>query len=582
MFKPDNASLIGSDYIMNYKNYPEMAAMASGKKKADLVLKNAFVLNVFTEEFVKNDVAISNGIIVGVGSYRGVVERNMEGRYIVPGFIDSHLHLESTLVRPMELINEALKYGTTTFIVDPHESANVCGREGIDFILDETENLPGNIYVMLPSCVPAASHEDNGAVIGAEDMKLYLQNKRILGLGEVMDSKAVIQGRVDMLDKLCLFEDRIMDGHAPGLSEKEMSAYALAGIKTDHECVEYSYAKKEIENGMYVLIREGSAARNLDNIVSGLVRDNACTDRYCFCTDDKHISSIKKEGHISYNIKRSISIGIRPEKAYKMASYNAAQCYSLRNSGAIAPGYQADLVVLEDVEKVCISEVLYKGMPISSLACVKQRKLPDSVINTIHIEGFSKEKLRLETGKKAWPVIHVIPGEIITRKLMEIVPEQDGLFTADSTYSKIAVIERHKNTGRVGVGIVKGFGICNGAIASSMSHDSHNIVVIGDRDEDMYLAVQEVISTGGGYVIASNGRIAETLPLPIMGLMSADSHEKIEDKLSNMIDCARGLGVNPGIDPFVNLSFMALTVIPEIRITDRGVYDVVQDKFAQL
>lgn len=564
---------------MNYKNYPELASMAAGRKKADLVLKNAYVLNVFTEEFEINDVAISAGMIVGVGSYSGVDEVDMAGRYIVPGFIDSHLHLESTLVRPSQLINEALKYGTTAFIVDPHESANVCGKQGIDFILSETDNLPGTIYVMLPSCVPATSYEDNGAAIAAADMEEYLENSRILGLGEVMDSMAVIEGRKGMIDKLALFENRVKDGHAPGLSDKELAAYALAGIKTDHECTEYAYAKKQIANGMYVHIREGSAARNLDAIVSGIVKDNASTERYCFCTDDKHISSIKREGHISYNIRKAISLGLKPEKAYKMASYNPAQCYGLRELGAVAPGYQADLVVLKDAQSVDVSEVFYKGTPINSLESADPMEIPGSIMNTMHVRDFSIDKLALKIASKEYPIIQIVPGEIITRRVIESVPVKDGFFQPDDTYNKIAVIERHKSTGKVGVGIVKGFGIKDGAIASSVSHDSHNIVVIGDNDKAMELAVQEVIKTGGGYVIASAEKVIDSLPLPIMGLMSTNSHEIVEKKVNEMIACARAMGVDPGVDPFINLSFMALTVIPQIRVTDRGVYDVVEGRF---
>lgn len=564
---------------MNYENYPELASMAAGRKNADLVLKNAYVLNVFTEEFEKNDVAISAGVIVGVGSYDGVDEVDMTGRYIVPGFIDSHLHLESTLVRPSQLINEALKYGTTAFIVDPHESANVCGKQGIDFILNETENLPGTIFVMMPSCVPATCLEDNGAVIAAEDMKEYLANSRILGLGEVMDSRAVIEGRKDMIDKLALFENRVKDGHAPGLSDKDLAAYALAGIKTDHECTEYSYAKKQVANGMYVHIREGSAARNLEAIVSGIVKDNASTERYCFCTDDKHISSIKREGHISYNIRKAISLGLKPEKAYKMASFNPAQCYRLGELGAVAPGYQADLVVLKDVERVDVSEVYYKGRPISSLEKTMTAEIPDNILNTMHVRDFSIDKLALKIDSDKYPVIQIVPGEIITRKLIESIPIKDGFFQPDASYNKIAVIERHKNTGKVGVGAVKGFGIKGGAIASSVSHDSHNIVAIGDNDKAMELAVQEVIKIGGGYVIASSEKVIHSLPLPIMGLMSTNSHEEVENKVNEMIACARAMGVDPGIDPFINLSFMALPVIPQIRVTDRGVYDVQEGRF---
>ncbi|MEQ8198083.1 MAG: adenine deaminase [Clostridiaceae bacterium] len=564
---------------MDYKAYPELSRMARGIDKADLVLKNASILNVFTEEFIEGDLAIAHGLIVGVGKYEGKKEIDLTGKYIVPGFIDSHLHLESTLVRPSELIKEALKYGTTSFVVDPHEAANVSGNDGIQYILDQTSRVPANVYVMVPSCVPATSFEDNGCLLTAEEMKKLMDNKRILGLGEVMDCPSVIEGEETMMEKLNLFQYKTMDGHAPFLTDEDLAAYALAGIKTDHECTNYEYAKKQCMNGMYVLIREGSAAKNLEAIIKGILDDKASTERYCFCTDDKHIEEIIKEGHISYNIKKAISMGIPAIKAFKMASYNPSICYGIKNSGAIAPGYQADLVVLSDMENVKVTDVFYKGINIRDYISEEEIKCPDHLKETIHVKDFSKDKLKIKVIEDEVPVMAVIPGQIVTRKLLEKVTSKDGEFISDKTYSKIAVIERHKYTGKTGVGILKGFGIKDGAIASSVSHDSHNIVVVGDNDEDMEIAVKELIKQQGGYTIASKGKIVNTLPLPIMGLMSDAGHEEVNEKLKDMIQYAHKMGVNPGIEPFINLSFMALPVIPEIRITARGIYDVEKNRF---
>lgn len=559
---------------MDYSIYPALSRVARGIDKAELVLKNGNILNVFTEEFITGDIAICGDKVIGIGSYSGIHEVDVKGAYIVPGFIDSHLHLESTLVQPFELIREALKFGTTTFIVDPHESANVAGTEGIDYILEQTSTVPANVYIMVPSCVPSGELEDNGYILEPKEMEKYLSNKRILGLGEVMDCPSVIYGNKVMMEKLDLFQSRIMDGHAPSLNDRELTAYALAGIKTDHECCDYEYAKKECQNGMHVLIREGSGAKNLEDIVSGILKEGASTERYCFCTDDKHIEDIKREGHISYNIRKSIALGLDPVKALKMSSFHAANCYHLKNLGAIAPGYQADLVLLKSLDTIDILDVYYKGKSIREYENRDQIATRDSVKDTVYVADFHEKKLELLISKEDFPVIQIIPGQIITKKVIEKVPVQNGIFIANEIYNKVAVIERHKKTGKVGVGVLKGFGIKNGAVASSVSHDSHNIIVVGDNDRDMEIAVNELIKKQGGYTVAGNGEIIETLPLPIMGLISDAGYEKVEEKLKRMIVQVRDMGVDPNIDPFITLSFMALTVLPEIRISTRGIFEV--------
>lgn len=564
---------------MNLEKYQQYSRIARGLEKADLVLKDARIINVFTEEIVRGDIAIQDGIITGIGSFHGKEERDLGGKYVCPGFIDSHLHLESTLVTPAELVTVASRHGTTTFIVDPHESANVSGLAGIDYILEQTEEVKANVYVMMPSCVPATGIDDNGCTLTAEDMIPYLSKDRILGLGEVMDSISVVQGDKAMHDKLALFEGRIRDGHAPFLEEGDLQAYAMAGINTDHECSFFDYAMRERRNGITILIREGSAARNLEALVGGLVQRNMNGEGFCFCTDDKHIEDIQREGHIDHNVRKAIRLGMNPISAIKMATINAANCYGLKDTGAVAPGRQADLLVLSDLVNVEVEDVYYKGKRIDKNEKIVIKPCTPELKNTVHVADFSREAFRLETADGTFPVILSEEGQITTRK--GILKASDGRceFQAGDDYQKIAVVERHKATGKIGKGVIGGFGIRGGAIASSVSHDSHNIIVIGDNDEDMELAVRELIRTQGGYTIVENHKVFDTLALPVMGLMSDNGFEKDNATLKRMIQKVHAMGVKKGHDPFITLSFMALPVIPQIRITPRGVYDVENGSF---
>ena len=567
---------------MELEKYRIHSKMARGIEKTELVFKNARVFLAHTGEFIDGDVAVADGIVLGIGTYQGEKEIEMNGKLLVPGFVDSHLHLESTLVTPGELIRQAAQCGTTTFIVDPHESANVSGTDGIDYILDQTEEVPANVFVMMPSCVPATHVDDNGCTLTAGKMKGYLENPRILGLGEVMDAVSVVEGSVSMHEKLSLFQNRVRDGHAPFLSKGDLSAYALAGISTDHECVTYEYAMEECRNGMQVLIREGSAARNLDAIVKGIVEHHTDTESFCFCTDDKHIEEIRKDGHINYNVKRAVRLGLSLSSALKMATIQAARCYGLKNIGAIAPGYQADFVVLDNKEDLNVVDVYYKGKRIVPDEKPEIKPCPPVLKNTVHLAKIQEEDFHLShTGEKAHVII-MEEGQITTKDSYEEVSwkEENGekIFAPDSEYQKIAVLERHKNTGKIGLGIIKGFHLSGGAIASSVSHDSHNIIVVGDNDRDMLLAVQELVRTQGGYTLVENGEVYRTLPLPVMGLMSDAGYEKVNESLEDMIPKAHEMGIPTGFDPFITLSFMALPVIPEIRITPRGIYLVKEDR----
>lgn len=568
--------------IIELERYRKHSQMARGLAKAELVFKNASVFMAHTGEFVAGDVAVADGIVLGVGSYEGETEIDLTGKYLCPGFIDSHLHLESTLVTPGELIRQAAQCGTTTFLVDPHESANVSGTAGIDYILEQTEQVPANVYVMMPSCVPSTHVDDNGCALTAGKMKAYLNHPRILGLGEVMDASSVINGNVSMHEKLGLFGSRVRDGHAPFLNGGDLSAYALAGISTDHECVDYAYAMEECRRGIQVLIREGSAAHNLEAIVKGIVENHTETDSFCFCTDDKHIEEIRKDGHINYNVKRAVELGLPVEKALRMATIQAARTYGLSHLGAIAPGCQADFVVLGDLCGLSVLEVYHKGVKIQKDQAVEIKPCAPQLKNTVHVLNFQKERLVLKhPGTKAH-VIRMEEGQITTRDEVEEVPfeetEKGRFFRPDGVYQKIAVIERHRYTGKIGVGIVKGFGIRGGAIASSVGHDSHNLIVVGDNDDDMELAVKELIRTQGGYTVVEQGAVYETLALPIMGLMSDAGYERVNETLSHMLKKAHGMGIPAGFDPFITLSFLALPVIPEIRMTPRGIYLVGEDR----
>ena len=565
---------------MDLKVYREYTKVTRRFKEAELVLKNAKIINVFTNEIITGDIAIEDGMIVGIGNYEGKQEHDMTGKYVCPGFIDSHLHLESTLVTPKELVTVASRHGTTTFIVDPHESANVSGLAGINYILDQTEDASANVFVMMPSCVPATSIDDNGCTLTAEDMTQYLDNERILGLGEVMDYISVVNADPGMHRKLDLFKNKVRDGHAPFLAEEDLQAYVMAGISTDHECSDFQYAMRERRNGMTVLIREGSAAKNLEAIVKGIVENNIPVEGFCFCTDDKHIEDIEREGHIDHNVRKAIELGMNPVSAIKMATIYPAICYGFHNLGAVAPGYQADLVVLNDLNKISIENVYYKGEVIEQEEEIEIKKCPDELKNTVHVGKFSKNDLQLESPTGYFPVIEMQEGQITTKKQIKKFSGGKCLFLSNAQYQKIAVIERHKSTGKTGVGIVSGFGIQKGAIASSVSHDSHNIIVVGVSDEEMEFAVNSLIEQEGGIVLVKDGKVIEQMPMPIAGLMSDQSGEWVDEKLTSIHEKAyTELGICGEVEPVMTLCFMSLAVIPEIKLTDMGLFDVTTFSF---
>ncbi|MBC3888692.1 adenine deaminase [Acetobacterium paludosum] len=551
-------------------------AASAGFEKADLVLKNAKIINLFSEEILVGDLAIANGFIVGIGQYDGLNEVDCSGKFISPGFIDAHMHIESTMVTPLELAKAILPSGTTTIIADPHEIVNMAGTIGLDYLLNTTENIPLNVYIMLPSSVPATEFETNGSgAFLVNDMTPYLNHPRILGLGEVMCFPNVLAGDPVILEKLTLCRDKICDGHAPGLSGKALQAYACAGIESDHESTSFEEAYEKSAAGIRILIREGSAAKNLRAIVTGLLDSGLPLDRFLFCTDDKHLEDIHRDGHIRWNIKMAIELGMDPIKAIKIATLNAAQAYGLKRLGAIAPGYRADLVILSDLQSMTVESVYKDGKPLEQYRFDNTTgdTIDPRLLNSVHIHELSPAKLKLPVYKKNH-VIELIPNQIETNHLFESLPSDESNFVPNETYTKLCVIERHRNTGNVRVAAIKGFGIKKGAIATTVAHDSHNIIVAGDNDADILLAVDCLSEINGGYVVVSEHAVLGSVPLPIAGLMSLDSGETVQKKIASLVAYAHDLGIPTGVDPFITLSFMALPVIPSLRLTDLGLFDV--------
>lgn len=557
---------------MKYEQYKKLAPAALGKVKADLILRNCKIIDVFTGEIVESSVGVKDGIIIGVSkSLQGKKEVDLGGAYIAPGFIDAHLHLESTMVAPSELVATAAACGTTTFIVDPHEAANVAGADGINYILKQTEKSTANVFVMMPSCVPATDIDDNGCMFAANDMYPFIGNPRILGLGEVMDDFAVINGDPRMFAKFALFDHQTIDGHAPFLRNRQLSAYRMAGVETDHEASSFDYALEEARRGIHVHVREGSAAHNLDDIISGIVKAGIDTEHFSFCTDDKHIEDILREGHINYNVRRAVELGLDPFKAIKMATINTAKCYGLKNLGAIAPGYQADFVIFDNIKDFNVLDVYFKGKRIDRGAEIKVPKCPPRLKHTVNLEKVGAEDFVLPIRSRTTHVIGMSPRQIVTDDIAVKFKRTDNFVPQDG-YLKIAAVERHKNSGKIGLAVAKGYGIKGGAVASSVSHDSHNIIAIGDSDESIAAAVNEIIRVQGGYTVVENGKVFDTLPLPIMGLMTDVHFREVDEKLKRMKDKAYSMGVSKDFDPFITLSFMALTVIPTLRVTPRGLF----------
>ena len=552
---------------------------ASGRCKADLVLKNAAYLDVFRNQLSHGDIAVADGLIAGIGeNYSGEVEADMSGKLVLPGFVDAHIHLESSLVCPGEFARAVLPHGTTTVITDPHEIANVMGTDGIEYILQATEGLPIDVRVMLPSCVPATPLDESGAVLDARAIDSFYARHRVEGLAEMMNAYGVYTGDEQVLEKIAAARahHRRIDGHAPGLSGKELNAYIASGVYSDHECSDVEDALAKIGRGQYIMIREGTAARNLDALLP-LLTPQYYT--YCmFCTDDKHPSDLLEKGHIDDIVRRAIRAGVDPVIAVKCASHHAARYFRLEDRGAIAPGYRADLAVIDNFDDFNVLAVYCEGRRMydgKTVAPFDAPRIEPRLVSRAH-GTFRVAPLTAKSFAEVRPlgVLGMVPGEIVTTDagLANEISVADDIL-------KIAVIERHKGTNHIGIGYIKGYGLKSGAVATSISHDSHNIIVVGTNEADMAAAANRVVELGGGIVVMDGGKIRGEVQLQIAGLMSEAPLVDVNRDLENAKEQAFALGVSRGVDPFMTLSFMALTVIPTLRMTTRGVFDVNQQKY---
>ena len=570
---------------MSKENLKRLIKLSKGEMDAPLVLKNAKIVNVFTNEIIEDDVAIADGTIVGIGDYRGDEEIDLEGRYLAPGFIDSHVHIESSMSSPSQFARVVVPRGVTTVIADPHEIANVKGLEGIEYIIKESQNLPLDVKVMLPSCVPSTKFENAGATLQAEDLATLKDKEEVLGLGEVMSYPDVIAGDDGILDKLVMFKDSVIDGHGPVIKGKDLNAYRIAGIDTEHECSTIEEVIDRVRLGMYILVREGSAAKDLRNIIEAVNKDNL--RRFLLCTDDKHPEDLVTEGSIDFNIKLAIRADINPIDAIKMATLNSAECYGLKDKGAIAPGYRADLVVIDDLEDFNVLEVFKDGKLVGKdrkALFEAQEYLPENMTDSVNLKGIQEEDIQIEFEEDEARVITVGAGSLVTEKNIRKVHVKDGKFAfSDDGILKLIVAERHKATGNIGVGLIENIGLKGGAIGTTVGHDSHNLIAVGDSDRDIVLAAKELEKIGGGLVIVEDGQVIKTLPLEIGGIMTSKSIDKTIAELKEMIDISYDrLGVNKDIDPFMTLSFMALPVIPSLKLTDMGLFDVDRFEFTPI
>jgi adenine deaminase len=553
------------------KGLAELISVARGETPADLILANARVINVFSGEIEAGNVAIHGERIAGVGDYRQAKKvLDLGGKYIAPGLINGHIHPESSMLDIGQYARAVIPHGTTALVTDLHEIANVRGVEGIKYVLDYAHRLPFDLFLMAPSCVPATPQENAGASIGAADIRQLLKREECLGLGEVMNFPGVLGGDEAVLKKISLAEDRIVDGHAPGVSGKNLKGYIAAGIYSDHESVSLDEAREKLRQGMTLMIREGSAEKNLEALLP-LVTDKTYS-RCLFVVDDRSCIDLLHDGDIDAVVRKAIGLGLEPVRAIQLATINPARYFRRDRLGGVAPGYMANLIVLSDLPRLEIEMVFYRGKMVAQegkpLFTLPQAS--KGLTNTINIKPFNIEALRLSSSEEAMPVIEVVPGQIITRKRMEKIR---AIPDTSRDILKLVVVERHKATGNIGVGLVSGFGLKKGALASSIAHDSHNIIVVGTSDEDIFAAIKEIERLEGGLVTTAQGRVLASLPLPIAGILSPEPLEVVVGKLEKLERIAAELGTKL-VSPFATLSFLALPVIPEIRLTDRGLVEL--------
>lgn len=556
----------------------ELIKVARGLEKADLIVKNARIIDVMTASIYDADVAVKNGKIAGVGSYN-LAEKiiDAKGKYLSPAFINAHCHVESSMAMPSVYCIEELKWGVTTLITDPHEIANVSGIEGISYMYESAKNLPINYYIQAPSCVPATPFENSGSILGVVEMTQISQMNGVIGMGEMMNVPAVLNEDDEVLQKIEWFRNKTIDGHAPALSGHDLQGYAVAGINTDHESTTWEEAKEKLRAGISVLVRQGSASQNLEAILKGVIEENIDTTNMAFCTDDKHLADIRKEGTIRFCVIKAIEMGMNPIKAIQMATINAARIYGLKHLGAITVGKQADFIVFDDINTIKPLAVYQNGKKVEYLIPQKPIFNPN-IQGSVKINDIFEEDFELPNAVNGeYHIIGVIPHQIITEHV--IMNEKQAIEAyKNGGICKIAVLERHHLTGNIGIGLIKGYNI-NGAIATTVAHDSHNMIVVGSNDRDMQVAVNELKRVQGGYTIVQNGKVIDTLELNIAGLMSELNADELIKRLEELSEKAYEIGVSKDIDPFITLSFMALPVIPKLRITDMGIFDAQNFKF---
>lgn len=573
---------------MDVKKLSKIIQTSEGKIAADLVIRNCKVLDPISGSIIVGDIAVTDGYILGVGAYDGKEIVDANGAYATSGLIDSHVHIESSLCTPEAFAEIVVPFGTTSVVADPHEIANVKGVDGIRFMINSSKNVPLKYHFMIPSCVPATGFEDSGAILDAKEVGKLLKEEEILGLGEMMNSPGLLSCDEDVLEKLCEAWNvgKPVDGHGPMLEGKNLNAYRVSGVKTDHECVSVAELRDRISRGMYVLLRHGSAAQNLETLLEGV---NASNSRRCtLCTDDKHSGDIIKNGHITHSLKIAVSKGFDVFTAIAMATINAAECYNLKNTGLIAPGYKADIVLFEDLVNFKVNKVFIDGRLVAEngKALFKvENKVDKAVTHSVNIAPLTLDNLKLPLKSDEAHVIRLIKYDLVTEGVTRLVGVKDGYFNYRENIDilKIVVVERHKATGKVGIGLVENYKLKGGAVATTIGHDSHNLIAIGDNDEDILTAIKELESIGGGITMVKRGKVLDTLRLKIGGIMSDQSGYAVSEKIEAMNEIAfRELHVNGNIDPFMTLSFLCLPVIPDLKLTPRGLFDVNKFKFIDI
>lgn len=574
---------------MTKEQLKKLIDVAAGRIPADLVIKNAKIVDVYSSKILEGDIAISDNLIAGIGNYQGRKEIDVNGKYVTPGFIDGHIHIESSYLSPEELGKLLVPHGGTCIIADPHEIVNVCGIKGLDYMMEAAKNTVLDIKYMVPSCVPCTPFENAGAIIDADKMKEPITRENVLGLGEFMNFPGVISGDSDVLDKIMVAKEngKIIDGHSPSIYEKNLNAYVSVGIRNDHECATVEEMHDRISRGVYVLLRQGSACHDLRNLLKGVTKENS--RRCVLCSDDRQPKTILELGHLDNHLQICVEEGIDPITAVQMATLNAAECFGLKDRGAIAPGLRADLVVMEDLKDFKITNVFIQGEEVAK----NGKYLPEiqkydtsSVRGSMYVKDFSIEKLKLNLKTNKVHIIDILPGGVVTKKSIDTVElDENGefIFNPEKDIVKVAVVERHKNTGNVAVGFLRGYGIKEGAVALSVAHDSHNLIVVGTSNEDMAFAIEKLIEQEGGVVLVKNGEVIENMPMPIAGLMSDKDGEWVDKKLTSLHNKAfEELGIHHGVEPVMTLCFMSLVVIPEIKITDKGLFDIMKFDFINL